>query len=62
MEWNICKVIGMSRADSHLLNHFQAYLLLGFRLPISHPHLRSVFTTFGSIAAVTGTLMKMKLL
>lgn len=36
--------------------------LLGFRLPMSQPQRRRVFTTFGVTAAVKGTRMKMKLL
>lgn len=32
----------------------------GFLLPISQPHPLRVFTTFGRIAAVSGTRMKMK--
>ena len=33
---------------------------LGFLFPISQPHPLSVLTTFGVIAAVNGTRMKMK--
>lgn len=32
----------------------------GFLLPISQPHPLSVLTTLGSMAAVSGTRMKMK--
>lgn len=35
---------------------------LGFRLPMSQPQRRRVFTTLGVTAAVKGTRMKMKLL
>ena len=39
--------------------HFPPFGLL---LPIFHPHPLSVLTTFGVTAAVSGTLIKMKLL
>lgn len=45
---------------------FQSFFIavgpFGLRLPISQPHPRSTFTTFGVVAAVRGTRINIKLL
>lgn len=55
---------GFSKPQSFFMSFgiFMPSGIFGRRLPISHPHPRRVLTTFGVIAAVRGTLKKMKLL